>query len=163
MLMVIPFVMGQVAFYNKTFSVLSFSLSHSVSICVSVSLSLCLSWSLSLSFLLCLSLSVLPLSLSFLLETFASLFERLWECCVAQEVQYLFFPPSPRSQSSGWSSAASSRSESCSPSLTWPTRVLPAVTSTRMLSLCGSSSRMDTKWHWHSLLLRTWASTVSTA
>ena len=66
MLMVIPFVMGQVAFYNKTFSVLSFSLSHSVSICVSVSLSLCLSWSLSLSLScsVCLSLSRLCPSVS---------------------------------------------------------------------------------------------------
>ena len=93
--MVIPFVMGQVACYNKTFSVLSFSVSLCQYLCLCLSQSLSLLLCLSLSFLLRLSLSVLPLSLSFLLETFASLSERLWECCVAQEVQYLFFPSLP--------------------------------------------------------------------
>ena len=58
--------------------------------------------SVSVSLLLCLSLSVSPLSLSFLLETFASLCERLWESCVAQAVQYRFFPPSLPTQPEQW-------------------------------------------------------------
>ena len=69
------------------------SFCFSVSVCLSVCLSLCLSLPLCLTVIVCVSLCV-SVSLIFLLETFASLSERLWECCVAQEVQCCF-PPLP--------------------------------------------------------------------
>ena len=152
----------------------SFSLTLSLSACICVLLLFCLCMSVYLSLSLPFSASLshcncLCLSLCLCLPHFPArdlcltVRKAVGVLCSPGSTVLFSPPPSPHSQSSGWSSAASSRSGNCSPSLTWPTRVLPAATSTRMLSLCGSSSRMDTKWRWHSLLPRTWASTVSTA
>ncbi|KAJ4142480.1 aspartate transaminase aat1 [Fusarium falciforme] len=64
-------------------------------------------------------------------------------------------------RSSGSRSLMSSRRRATSPSSTWPTRALPAVTPTRMPSLSVTLSSRATTLPSASLSPRTWVSTVS--